>query len=332
MSVSILMPVFNAAPYLEKCLNSILKQSFQEWELIAVDDHSTDGSWDKLCSFKKLDSRIKVFPNPEKGIIHALRFALQQSTGQWISRMDADDIMATDKIEVLLQSLKNAGPGHLSTGLVAYFSDHPLGEGYRNYARWLNQLALNDEHFQHIYKECVIPSPCWMLSKEDLIRVGGFEPDRYPEDYDLCFRFYQHQLKVIGNAQLLHYWRDHGERASRNQEVYEDNFFMPLKMEYFVRLDYDSQRKLVIWGAGKKGKRMAQWLKKEGVPFTWVCDNEKKWGHSVYDNLLYPPQKILSLENVQVLVAVASPTGQKEIQHFAQEHHLENARDIFFFC
>lgn len=332
MSVSILMPVFNAGPYLEKCLNSILKQSFRAWELIAVDDHSTDESWEKLCSFEKVDRRIKIFRNPGQGIIHALRFALQQSNGHRITRMDADDIMATHKLESLYNELEKAGPGHLSTGLVAYFSDQPLGEGYRNYAQWLNDLTLKDAHYSYVYKECVIPSPCWMVCKDDLIRVGGFESDRYPEDYDLCFRFYQHQLKVIGSTQLLHYWRDHGGRASRNQEVYADNFFLPLKMEYFVQLDYDPQRKLILWGAGKKGKRMAQWLKAEGIPFTWVCDNPKKWGHRIHDCLLYPPEKMLSLGKIQIMVAVGSPEGQEEIRHFAQQHQLENARDIFFFC
>lgn len=332
MSVSILMPVYNAGPYLDKCLNSILEQSFQDWELLAVDDHSSDDSRSRLYSFEKQDRRIKTFTNPGKGIIHALRFALQQSSGRYISRMDADDIMATHKLETLYKSLKAAGPGHLSTGLVAYFSDHELGAGYRQYAQWLNALTMNNEHYDYIYKECVIPSPCWMIAKEDLLRLGAFESDRYPEDYDLCFRFYQHQLRVINNKELLHYWRDHGGRASRNQEVYADNFFMPLKMEYFLKLDHDPDRQLIIWGAGKKGKRMAQWLKSQNIPFSWVCENANKWGHRIYDCLMHPPEQILSFEKVQVLIAVASPEGQEDIRHFAQENKLENARDIFFFC
>lgn len=326
------MPVFNAAPFLDKCLNSILQQSFQDWELIAVDDHSTDGSWNKLSSFALQDSRIKVCQNPGNGIIHALRFALSKSQGQWISRMDADDIMATHKIETLRSELIASGPGHLTTGHVAYFSDHVLGEGYRNYARWLNQLSLNNQHYQYIYKECVIPSPCWMISKEDLIKAGAFSSDRYPEDYDLCFRFYQHGIKVNGIPELLHYWRDHGNRASRNQEVYADNFFMPLKMDYFLKLDYDPNKKLVLWGAGKKGKRMAQYLLDREVAFAWVCDNPNKWGHSIYGSPLFPPEKMLSFANIQIIVAVASPEGQKEIRQFAERHELENARDIFFFC
>ena len=332
MSVSILMPVFNAAPYLEKCLNSIIGQSHQEWELIAVNDHSTDESWEKLCLLQSKDSRVKVFQNPGKGIIHALRFALRQSHGQWITRMDADDIMATEKIASLYQKLQSAGPGYLATGMVAYFSDQQLGEGYRHYAQWLNQLNLNQQHYQHIYRECVIPSPCWMIAREDLLKVDAFETDRYPEDYDLCFRFYEHQIKVISSHHVLHYWRDHGDRASRNQEVYADNFFMPLKLDYFLKLDYHSDSSLVIWGAGKKGKRIARWLQAKKVPFHWVCNNPNKWGHQIYDCRLYPPEKIHALGKVQVIVAVASPDGQEEIRQFASQNNLENARDIFFFC
>ncbi len=332
MSVSILMPVYNAAPYLEKCLNSIRHQSDTNWELIAVDDHSTDNSWGVLQSYQLKDPRIKACRNPGRGIIHALRFALQQSRGTWITRMDADDIMATHKVEALRRALEGKGPEYLSTGLVAYFSDEKLGEGYKKYAYWLNELTLQQQHYQHIYKECVIPSPCWMISRADLLKCGGFSPDKYPEDYDLCFRFYEQKIKIIGVPDLLHYWRDHGKRASRNQEVYADNFFMPLKMEYFIQLDYDSDREVVVWGAGKKGKRIAKWLLKQQVPFTWVCNNPKKWGRHIYDQPLFSCQKILSLEKVQILVAVASPKGQKDIQHFSRKQGFKTGKDIFFFC
>ncbi len=332
MSVSILMPVYNACPYLKKCLDSICCQSYTDWELVAVNDRSTDESWSILQAYQSKDVRIKVFQNPGAGIIPALRHALQQSNGRWITRMDADDIMATDKIETLWSALQGKGPNHLATGLVAYFSDQELGQGYKKYAQWLNELTLQQKHFQHIYKECVIPSPCWMTDKTDLIKCGGFSSDKYPEDYDLCFRFYRQKINIVGVPQLLHYWRDHGRRASRNQEVYADNFFMPLKMEYFIALDYAQDRDLVIWGAGTKGKRMARWLLDHDVPFTWVCNNPKKWGQYIYNQPLFSQKKIESLGKIQILVAVASPEGQSSIQHFSEQRGYKPGQDIFFFC
>ena len=99
--ISILMPVKNADQFLEECLNSIVQQSFSDWELIAIDDHSTDSSYEILGEYQKKDGRIKVFKNQKNGIIHALRGALERSNGSYITRMDADDIMANIKLEEL---------------------------------------------------------------------------------------------------------------------------------------------------------------------------------------------------------------------------------------
>ena len=83
----------------------------------------------------------------------------------------------------------------MATGLVKYFSETTLGDGYQKYEQWLNQLTLENRNFEDIYKECVIPSPAWMCHRDDLDNCGGFAQQQYPEDYDLCFRFYKNKLK-----------------------------------------------------------------------------------------------------------------------------------------
>ena len=85
LKVSILMPVKNTENYLEECLNSILIQNEQNWELIVVDDFSTDKSWQILNDFAKKDARIKVFKNKNSGIIGALQLALMKSSGEMIT-------------------------------------------------------------------------------------------------------------------------------------------------------------------------------------------------------------------------------------------------------
>jgi len=92
------MPVKNTATFLKTCLNSILQQTELYWELIAIDDHSTDTTWQILQDFAKKDKRIKVLQNNGKGIIDALRLAYKNSQGQLITRMDSDDIMRPEKL------------------------------------------------------------------------------------------------------------------------------------------------------------------------------------------------------------------------------------------
>jgi glycosyltransferase involved in cell wall biosynthesis len=139
--VSILMPVRNAASYLDECLSSIINQTEKHWELLAIDDHSADHSFDILQKYAANDHRFKVFKNNGKGIIPALRLAFEKSTGELISRMDADDIMQPQKIELLKKRLLTKGPGYVCTAFVEYFSSTELGDGYKKYQNWLNELT-----------------------------------------------------------------------------------------------------------------------------------------------------------------------------------------------
>ncbi|MEM1121466.1 MAG: glycosyltransferase, partial [Bacteroidota bacterium] len=200
--ISIIMPVKNTAVFLTDCLNTIVRQTEAHWELLAINDHSTDNSWEILRQYAQRDSRVKVINNDGKGIIAALRLAYRNSQGQLITRMDSDDKMMPEKLAILKQQLLQGGTGHLATGLVQYFSENKLGDGYQKYQNWLNDLTLEGANFRDIYKECVIPSPCWMVHRSDLEKCDAFRPDQYPEDYDLCFRFYENNLMVLPNNQI----------------------------------------------------------------------------------------------------------------------------------
>jgi len=325
------MPVYNAAFYLEDCLNSILAQSFKDWELIAVDDFSTDDSAKLLQEYSKEDPRIHCLQNTTKGIIPALRNAYASSKGQYIHRMDADDLMPEQKLDLMFAEIEKHGKGHLITGLVEYFSASGIGNGYFNYQEWLNELCMKNHHWDEIYKECVIASPCWMLHREDLDACNAFKSDLYPEDYDLVFRFYKQNLKVISVLQVLHLWRDHPERSSRTQEHYQENTFYAIKAHYFLELDYRPGKTLIIWGAGRKGKLLARILKNRGLNFQWVSNNPNKEGKDIYGTLLKDYSQIVQKDHPQILITVAQKDAKKEILHFMQERNLKEHQDFFFF-
>ncbi|MEN0005090.1 MAG: glycosyltransferase family 2 protein [Bacteroidota bacterium] len=330
--VSILMPVFNAAPYLEECLQSIQAQTFVNWELLAVDDGSTDQSWSILAKAAAKDHRIRCFANGKQGIIAALRKAYTESKGQQITRMDADDRMAPQKLERMTQLLEQSAVDTVVTGMVEYFAEGTLGAGYRRYAKWLNELGRAGNSFREIYKECVIPSPCWLVARTTLERCGAFRPNVYPEDYDLCFRFYANGLKHRMVPEVLHFWRDHGSRASRNDPNYADTSFIDLKVPWFLKLDYGASRPLVLWGAGKKGKRIAQLLLKAAIPFRWVCNTERRWGTEVYGMPLESTVIVEELAQPKVIIAVAKPEEQAVISKQLAAVELSLGKDFYFFC
>jgi len=330
--ISILTPFKNTAEFLPECLQSICNQTYQNWELVIVNDHSTDNSLAVVEQFALKDLRIKVFQNEGTGIIEAMRTAFKHSKGDLITRMDADDIMTADKLEILGKLLIAHGKGHVAIGHVKYFSKNGIGDGYDRYGKWLNSLTSKGSNFSEIYKECVVPSPNFMVHLEDLIDCGDFQPDVYPEDYDLTFRFYKHGLKCIPCDQRTHYWRDYSTRTSRTHEHYNNNFFLEIKINYFLELEYDSNRPLTIWGAGAKGKTIAKNLVERNIPFQWICDNPKKIGHIIYDQELLKFDYIKQLENPQSIITVANKEAQVQIKDYMNQQGMESMKDYFFFC
>ncbi|HMQ46161.1 MAG TPA: glycosyltransferase family A protein [Saprospiraceae bacterium] len=331
--ISILLPVFNAEKYLEACLASILQQSYLHWELWAVDDYSTDRSWEILQHWGEKDTRIFPLKNQEsKGVIGALRTAFEASRGHYLTRMDADDLMPPSKLNRLLSLLQNSGPGHVATGKVQYFAEGQVFEGYRRYESWLNGLMDSGLHYRDIYRECVIPSPCWMVERQDFLRCGAFDLGIYPEDYDLCFRFYQSGLIVKADQDVLHLWRDHSSRSSRNSPLYADNRFLALKCHYFLAINYQENRPLVIWGAGKKGKLTAQLLQEKGIEFHWVCNTPSKWGKAIAGVVLQNTSYVEQLTKPQVLILVANPDEQSHIGLQLSEKGMSAGLDFYFFC
>lgn len=330
--VSILIPFKNTERFLPECIDSIVAQTYGHWEVLAIDDASSDEGRGTLEGYAKADKRIRVFDNEGEGIIPALRTAYSKSSGQLVTRMDSDDIMAPDKLQTMVDSLVKLGKGHLAIGQVKYFSDRGISDGYARYEKWLNELTATGVNYSEIYKECVIPSPCWMAFREDLEACGAFWADRYPEDYDLTFRFYEKGLKCIPCDKILHHWRDYDMRTSRTSEHYAQNYFLNIKLHYFLKLDHDPGRPLTVWGAGNKGKEIARGLQKRGIDFYWLCDNPKKIGKHIYDKEMQHYETLTSLENPQSIVTVANEDAQRMIRHYFTKLGQHPMLDYFFFC
>ncbi|MDK1030078.1 MAG: glycosyltransferase family 2 protein [Anaerolineae bacterium] len=330
--ISIIMPAKNASSYVGACIESIILQEETNWELIVVNDNSSDSTKSIAENFGKVDTRISVIDNQGAGIIEALKTAYQHAKGEFVTRMDSDDVMPSIKLKELKKELSSAGKGSLSTGLVEYFPKADIGEGFKKYEEWLNRLCATNSHYQEIYKECVVASPCWMMYKADFENLGAFNSIMYPEDYELVFRFYEKRLKIASSNKVLHLWRDHPERASRNDDNYASPHFFDLKMTYFMKLDYDKSKELILWGTGAKGKFLADNLQARGVDFTWMCDNKRKHGVNIKGVIIEDFMRIENRSNFQLIIAVAQRNAQEKMKVFLKSCGLTQNEDYFFFC
>lgn len=118
MTLSIIVPVCNVAPYLRECLDSVRTQTSGDWQCICVDDGSTDGSGDILDEYHELDSRIEVIHQTNQGVSSARNNGLKIAKGEWVGFLDGDDIWSPYTVELLLEVVRK----HVLVDVVAFYT------------------------------------------------------------------------------------------------------------------------------------------------------------------------------------------------------------------
>lgn len=314
--VSIVLPAKNASRFLDETIETILKQTFENWELIAVDDHSEDETLQQLIKWSQVDQRIQVFENQDNGIIPALQLGLANVKGKLITRMDADDLMHERRLELMYNELIHSDVKTIITGMIRYFSDGPISEGYLKYESWLNQINQNSAQWVNVYRECVVASPNWMMYTESLKSIGGFNNLVYPEDYHLTLLWYQNefQIKCLSDVTLL--WREHPNRTSRTSENYDQKHFFDLKIKAFLEYEWNEET-IIIWGENNKQKLTTSILKSFDIPFEIL-------GLEEY-------QKIEAFQDSQLLVAVFPEEEQREsLQEYLENIYRKQGEDWWY--
>lgn len=208
--ISIIMPVYNAEAFLQDTLTSILGQTYQNWELIAVDDHSKDKSLEILKSFSKKDQRIRVLKNNKNlGIGRTINVALGKTQGDYIARQDADDISHPTRLEKQLSYFNsNSSVGVLGTfmreenlldGSVAERTVPTTHEGIRK-AMFISQSIQNPSVM--INKKKIPAGELWFN--------GHISP---VDELDFFFRLLN-KTKFANIPEALVIYRRHGNNSS----------------------------------------------------------------------------------------------------------------------
>lgn len=324
MLISILLPVHNAAPWIEDTVRSIQNQSHDRWELIAIDDFSTDDSLSILKRLMENEYRIQLLSNTEKGIIPALQLGLSNAKGEFLTRMDADDIMPEKRLEIMVNRMKTCPAKSIVTGKVKYFSETTVSDGYLAYQNWLNERVEKVDYFDHIFRECVVASPNWLVRTKEIRESGIFSALNYPEDYDMTFRWMQHGFTIQGVNETTLFWREHPDRTSRNSDIYAQKSFFHLKLKWFCT-QYQSNS-LAILGAGKKGKLTAEFLINRSINFQWYDLKSVKYGAPIFGKSI---QHSDLLEAEHVLIAVY-PKNKNPLLAFLNEKGFQIGRNAWF--
>ncbi|MCK5688198.1 glycosyltransferase [Myxococcota bacterium] len=316
--ISILMPVFNAEETLVQTLKSILLQSFKDWELILVDDGSTDTSVKIAEDLFKSDSRLKLLQPGKVGLVAALQIGHAACNGEFIARMDADDEMHPSRLALQYERLSKEPKLDLVSSRITSFSEDAsgLGKGFQLYDEWLNGLMSHDDIVRDIFIESPFSHPSVMIRKSSLDSIGGYQDHGWPEDYDLWLRAFRAEWHFAKINQELLRWRDTPHRTSRIDSRYGQDQFTACKAHYLFP-SFHKDKECLIWGAGKLGKRFAYHLAQRGITIRAFVDvDPKKIGRNIGAIPTLSYQELQPSSETLVLGAVGNRGARSQIRKF----------------
>jgi len=203
MKVSVLLPVYNGQRYLAEAVESVLGQTFDDFELIVVDDGSTDATPEVLAGYR--DPRLRVLRTPHRGLIPALRQAASEARAPYLARMDDDDRSAPERFAAQVKVLD----AQHEVALVTCYANLIDAEGRKED---LYRPALSDDLILDLAAGNPLVHGSVMMRRSDFLEAGGYA--RAPEDYALWIQMARQSKRFAVVPEVLYTFRTHPSRYS----------------------------------------------------------------------------------------------------------------------
>lgn len=215
--ISVIVPVYNVADYLEQCLDSILNQTYKEFEVILVDDGSTDTSYSICDEYVKRDSRFHLFRQENKGLSAARNAGLELCRGGYVTFVDSDDFVSPEYLQRMIENLKQADADiaicehyRLENGTF-YFQKHDLND---------REIISSRDAFKRIHQ--VNYAVAWgKLFKSSLFRYVRFPVGRVYEDSFTLPKLYMFCEKIVVLPDELYCYRQRSTSIINSQYSFE---------------------------------------------------------------------------------------------------------------
>lgn len=215
--ISVIVPVYKVEPYLHRCVDSILAQTFTDFELILVDDGSPDNCPAICDEYAAKDSRIHVIHQKNGGLSAARNTGVDAASGAYLFFMDSDDVIHPDTLRILYECIEKTG-AEISVGEFTRFSEEnsitflPWDENYTV----LTNLEALDSFFDGRESLHSLVSVCCKLIRRDLFDGIRFPVGRLFEDEFTTYKLYYHAAKTVFCGDTLYYYFVNDNGITRN--------------------------------------------------------------------------------------------------------------------
>jgi len=314
--ISIVMPVRNAAGTLRVALESVRSQTFQDWELVTVDDGSKDETAEILAAAARTDFRIRILSQPACGIAEALQRGCAAARGEFIARLDADDWSPPERLLRQLEFFERHPQLGVVSCRVKHGGDPTAQAGYAAHVAWINSRLTPGDIALRRFVESPVAHPSVMFRSVLLQQHGGYESGDFPEDYELWLRWLDAGVQFGKvDAELL-IWNDAPTRLSRIDQRYRPDAFYRTKCAYLARWlkrQVEPTREIWIWGAGRITRQRFRILETEGISISGFVDvDKKKLGRLRDGRPVVGPNHLPSRDQAFILAGVSS-RGAREL-------------------
>lgn len=243
--ISVIVPVYNVGDYLEKCINSIINQSFDKFEIILVDDGSNDNSGLICDEYSKKDKRIKVIHKENGGVSSARNCGIDNSSGEYIIFVDSDDYIENNQLELLYETIRYNDYDLVYFGYEMEFinKNKVLKVRCKNEIYHSNKEFLKD--YEYFRKNYIFGYVWNKMFKSDVIKSNNiyFENNIFPEDLFFTFEVIKkcNKIKSLNYSLYNYVHRDNLTLSKQKKDKYETtNNIYRRTVEFLKQLDcYD---------------------------------------------------------------------------------------------
>lgn len=334
-TISVVLPAYNAAATLPEAVETLRRQTFSDFEIVLIDDGSQDHTGRIIQQLASVEARIRPILSPHVGLIHALNLGLSHARGEFIARMDADDLAHPDRLRLQLQLLSNRPDVALASCLIECFPAASIREGFRIYTDWLNRLIEPADIAREIFIESPLCHPSVMIRRRDLDDVGGYQERGWAEDYDLWLRLHLAGKRFAKVPQVLLSWREGAGRLTRTDGRYSIENFLRVKAHYLAAGPLSQARTAILWGAGQTGRRLAKHLVREGVTLLACIDiDPAKIGRALRGAPILHPDALPDLHRAHGQPMILSAVSSRGARDLIRSHltRLGFVEGIHFLC
>jgi len=329
IKVSVILPFRNAASTLARAIESILEQSFENFELILIDDGSKDHSIEIAMNYN--DRRIRNIKHPACGIVFSLNKGILLARGKYIARMDADDYSYPDRLLLQNMCLEEDSDVGVVSGLVNYAGDQKKNRGYKVYVDWINQLITPQQIYLNRFVESPLAHPSVMIRKDLFEKYGYYKSGNFPEDYELWLRLMDRGIRFTKLNNVILDWQDDENRLSRNHPNYTTDAFFQVKTKYFFswyqKFFQSYIPPILVWGTGKSVLQKSRFLSEYDLKITGYIDVQDKKDRLVNGYPVFHYQEIPS--EAFILSYVSDRKGRIQIHDFLLRNGFEEGKDFY---